>query len=138
MTGVSDDAPPRVHVLVVDDDVMVRGIAVRLLQSMGYLTTDLEGGAEVIDTVVRAKESGRPVDVVLVDLQLEGESGLDVCKRLRAERSEVAVVCMTADSIGHAEAESLLEAGFDGLLEKPFSFRDLGACIDRHAKTRRA
>ena len=76
-------------------------------------------------------EAGRPFDLVLIDLQLGGTNGRDVCRQLRAAGVAIPIVCMSADAIG---AELVRAAGFDGALEKPYSADELRACVERYAR----
>jgi DNA-binding response OmpR family regulator len=114
-------------VLVVDDDSMVRNIAVRLLEAIGCAVSELEDGAGILEEMARAEAARGPIALVLLDLNLRGTSGLDVCRTLRAGGVRIPVVCVSADA---ASAGS----DFDGALRKPFSMTALRECVERHTR----
>ncbi|GIJ51018.1 DNA-binding response regulator [Virgisporangium aliadipatigenens] len=106
-------------VLVVDDDPTVSDVVRRYLERAG-LDVHLAGDGV---SALRAFETGRP-DLVVLDLMLPGIDGLEVCRRMRAARSDVPVVMLTA--LGE-EADRVLglEIGADDYVTKPFSPREL-------------
>jgi DNA-binding response OmpR family regulator len=106
-------------VLVVDDDPTVSDVVRRYLERAG-LDVRLAGDGPA---ALRAFEVDRP-DLVVLDLMLPGIDGLEVCRRMRAARSDVPVVMLTA--LGE-EADRVLglEIGADDYVTKPFSPREL-------------
>jgi two-component system, OmpR family, response regulator len=110
------------HVLVVDDDVELRKLLGEYLERSGFrvsLATDGPG-------MRRALEASPP-DIVVLDLMLPGDSGLTLCRDLRAG-SSLPVIMLTAraDEIDRIVG---LEMGADDYLAKPFSPRELLARI---------
>jgi two-component system, OmpR family, response regulator len=110
------------HVLVVDDDEEIRKLLGEYLQRNGYRVSLATDGKEMR----RALDAGRP-DIVVLDLMLPGESGLTLCRDLRAE-SSLPVIMLTARG---EEIDRIvgLEMGADDYLAKPFSPRELLARI---------
>ena len=110
--------PPPRRVLVVDDDPTVTEVVSGYLDRSGF-TVDL--AADGVTALERAHAA--PPDLVVLDLMLPGLDGLQVCRRLRAERP-VPVVMLTAR--GDEEDRVLgLEVGADDYVTKPFSPREL-------------
>jgi DNA-binding response OmpR family regulator len=112
------------HVLVVDDDDTVASVVVNYLERAGHTTRQLGDGREAIDAI----EAKQP-DLVVLDLMLPGVDGLEVCRRVRADYPEVAVVMLTA----LAEPDDRiagLEVGADDYVTKPFSPRELVLRVD--------
>jgi DNA-binding response OmpR family regulator len=109
-------------VLVVDDEPIVREVAVRYLEQEGYRTLEAGDG----DSARALLEAGAP-SVVVLDLMLPGMDGLALCRWIRA-RSNLPVIMVTA--LGE-EADRLtgLEVGADDYLVKPFSPRELVARV---------
>jgi DNA-binding response OmpR family regulator len=116
------------RVLVVDDDPTIAdSVAVRLKAEGFDVQTAADG-----PTAVTAFRSGRP-DLVVLDVMLPGFDGLEVCRRIQADRP-VPVLMLTARA---EETDMLvgLGVGADDYLTKPFSMRELVARV--HALLRR-
>jgi two-component system phosphate regulon response regulator OmpR len=112
---LTDDAP---HLLVVDDDRRIRDLLSRFLQREGYRVTTARDAAEA-----RAKLDGLAFDLLILDVMMPGESGLEFATALR-RTSQVPILMLTA----RAEAESRiagLEIGADDYVAKPFEAREL-------------
>ncbi len=108
-----------VRVLVVDDDPTVREVVAGYLSRAG-LTVD--EAADGMDALARARHT--PPDLVVLDLMLPSLDGLEVLRRLRAERGNLPVVLLTARG---EESDRVLglEVGADDYVTKPFSAREL-------------
>jgi len=106
------------RVLVVDDEEAIRDAVCYALRSDGYEVDGRETGEEALDAV-RAE----PWDVLVLDVMLPGLSGIEVCRRIRAE-SDVPVLLLTARD---AEVDRVLglESGADDYVVKPFSTPEL-------------
>ena len=106
------------HILVVDDDREIRGLLRDYLEKNGFKATAVGDGVETR----RALERGR-FDLIVLDLMLPHESGLDICRALRAS-SEVPIIMLTA--LGEEVDRVVgLEVGADDYVAKPFSPREL-------------
>ncbi|MDJ0390326.1 response regulator transcription factor [Roseomonas sp. E05] len=114
--------PPEAHILVVEDDGEMRLLISRFLRQNGFRVTGARNGAEMWETL-----GGAPVDLVLLDVMLPGQSGLDLCRGVRA-RSEVPIIMVTARG---EESDRVLglEFGADDYIAKPFSRPELLARI---------
>ena len=84
--------PPARRVLIVDDDRALRFFVAALLEEAGYETDQAGDGLEAL-----RKLEERTADLVLLDINLPGMSGLDVLARARVVAPQVRVVMMTAD-----------------------------------------
>jgi DNA-binding response OmpR family regulator len=117
------------RVLVVDDDLTIADSVAARLRAEGYEVLLAADGP----TAVREFGRGRP-DLVVLDVMLPGFDGLEVCRRIQAERP-VPVLMLTARA---DETDMLvgLGVGADDYLTKPFSLRELAARV--HALLRRA
>ncbi len=106
------------HILVVDDDDRLRGLLHKYLTENGFRVTTAVDAADA-----RAKMGSITFDLVVLDLMMPGESGLDFAQSLRVTNS-VPILMLTAmaetdDRIGG------LEAGADDYLAKPYEPREL-------------
>lgn len=110
------------HILVVDDDIEIRDLLARFLRKHGYRVTGARNGREMRESLAATQ-----VDLVVLDLMLPGESGLDLCREARAT-SLVPIVMLTAmgDDMDRIVG---LEMGADDYLPKPFNPRELLARI---------
>jgi len=110
------------HILVVDDDLEIRDLLQEYLTRNGYRTTAVGEGRGMW----RVLENGQ-VDLIVLDLMLPGEDGLELCRNLRVD-SKVPVIMLTARG---DEMDRILglEMGADDYLPKPFNPRELLARI---------
>ena len=117
------DASPSLRVLVVDDHALVRS-GVRSELTAHAPDLDVVAEADDVEGAIAAVHALRP-DVVLLDVMLPGFDGLEVCRRIQAERP-VPVLMLTARD---DETDMLvgLGVGADDYMTKPFSIRELVA-----------
>jgi len=110
------------HILIVDDDREIRSLLCEYLQKQEYRVTAVADGR-----ALRAElQLARP-DLIVLDVMLPGEDGLQLCRDLRA-RSNVPIIMLTARG---DETDRIvgLEMGADDYLAKPFNPRELLARI---------
>ena len=117
------------RILVVDDDVRLRGLLSRYLAEQGFEVAMLPDARDLDRKLQRD-----PPHLVVLDLMLPGEDGLAVCRRLRAASEMVPIIMLTAKG-GDIDRILGLEMGADDYLAKPFNPRELVARI--HAVLRR-
>lgn len=110
-----DDAP---HLLVVDDDTRIRTLLKQFLSSNGFRVTVAANAAEA-----RRQLAGLDFDLLVVDVMMPGENGVDLTRSLRAAKS-VPILMLTALSETDNRISGL-EAGADDYLPKPFDPREL-------------
>ena len=110
------------HILVVDDNREIRTLLTRFLGGHGYRVSAAKDGAEMM----RMFEAGR-IDLIILDVMLPGEDGLNLCRRVRAG-SATPIIMLTA--VGDETDRIVgLEMGADDYLSKPFNPRELLARI---------
>ena len=113
--GVPDGAP---HLLVVDDDARLRGLLARYLSEAGYRVTAAGSAAEA-----RARMNGLTFDLMILDVMMPGESGLELATSLKQGRP-VPILMLTA--LGEAQDRIRgLESGVEDYMSKPFEPREL-------------
>jgi DNA-binding response OmpR family regulator len=110
------------HILAVDDDPSVRKMIADYLGDNEMRVTTLVSGREIAETMQR-----EAIDLVVLDLRLPGEDGMEIARRLRAE-SHVPIIMLTGRK-DEADRVMGLELGADNYLTKPFSPRELLARI---------
>lgn len=113
--------PPGSRVLVVDDDSAIRKVVGSGLTDAGYEVTLAANGNEALDALATS-----PQDAVILDVMMEGLSGLDVltAMRERPDTDDIPVILLTA----RAETDDMWEgykAGADYYMTKPFEMDEL-------------
>jgi DNA-binding response OmpR family regulator len=121
--------PP--HVLVVDDDPIIRDLIRDYLGSNDLRVTAVADGS-----AMQARLAEDVVDLIVLDLKLKGEDGMALARRLRDE-SQIPIVMLTGRG-EEADRVMGLELGADDYLTKPFSPRELLARIRTVLRRRRA
>ena len=110
------------HIVVVDDEPDVREMVAEYLLLQGYAVSQAEGGQ-----ALRAIMRDRPVDLVILDLAMPGETGFDVARYLRT-CGPVGIIMLTANS-STIDRVVGLEIGADDYVVKPFDLRELLARV---------
>lgn len=112
------------RVLVVEDEeTIATSVARWLTQKHGYEVDTAADGAEAL-----ARAGAHDYDVICLDLNLPLIDGIEVCRRLRAQRFAGRIIMLTARS-GIRERVEGLDEGADDYLVKPFAMSELAARI---------
>jgi DNA-binding response OmpR family regulator len=116
------------EVLIVEDDEVIMGTLAYNLSRNGFGVSQATSGAEALGIVRRL----RP-DLILLDIMLPGESGIEVCERIRERDQEVVIVMIT---VKDAEEDKVrgFEAGADDYMTKPFGMKELVARINANLR----
>jgi DNA-binding response OmpR family regulator len=114
-------------ILVVEDDESIGSGLERVLHSQGYAVRRLTLGRPAL----AAADEG--VGLVILDLGLPDIDGIDVCRRLRAARSDLAILIVTARD-QELDVVAGLDAGADDYLVKPFRLSELLARVRAHMR----
>ena len=114
-------------ILAVDDSRTHLSVIGKHLASAGYLPVLCDNGAEALDLI-----AARGFDLVLLDLEMPGISGIDILAEIRGARetADLPVIVLTGRSDAATEAD-VLRAGADDHVTKPFGFELLAARIER-------
>lgn len=115
-------------ILLVDDDDAFRSAATRLIESLGHEVRAARGAREAY-----AALAAGPVDLVLLDVYMPDEDGLEIIRRLSAEVPDLRVVTITGGGALTPEITLTLAKRLGALdaLPKPFTRDELAATIDR-------
>lgn len=112
---VQDDAP---HLLVVDDDHRIRDLLTRYLNEHGYRVTSAANAA-----AARAAMRGLSYDLLILDVNMPGENGLDLARDLKSKSGPP--ICLLTARAEPSERIEGLEIGVEEYLAKPFDPREL-------------
>jgi len=110
------------RILVVDDEPQIRRIMRTTLTGAGYEVDDAKSGEDALEKV----REYRP-DLVLLDINMPGMGGLEVCRAIRSDTS-IAIIMLTVRN-SEADKVQALDAGADDFVTKPFSTPELLARI---------
>jgi len=118
-----------VSVLLIDDDNFLRHALGVSLGAYGYVVQEAPSGEAGIQAI-----SQKPVDLVLLDVNMMGIDGVETCRRIRASRINAGILMLTV-SDDQDKIIAALEAGADDYVTKPIRFGELVARM--HAVERR-
>jgi two-component system KDP operon response regulator KdpE len=110
------------RILVVDDDPQIRRVMRVTLTGQGYEVDDAKSGDAAVEKLRDAK-----FDLVLLDMNMPGLSGLDTCREIRSH-SEVAIIMLTVRD-SEDDKVAALDAGADDYVTKPYNAPELLARI---------
>jgi two-component system OmpR family response regulator len=113
------------RILVVEDEAPLRADLVEYLSACGHSVTGCEDGA-ALDAAFGAPEAA---EIIILDVNLPGESGFSIAARLR-EHSDVGIVMMTARNLTVDRVVGL-EVGADVYMVKPVDLREMEAQVRR-------
>ena len=116
------------EILIVEDDEMIMGTLAYNLSRQGFGVSQATTGAQAL----RLARKLRP-DLILLDIMLPEESGIEVCKRIRERDQQVVIIMIT---VMDAEEEKVrgFEAGADDYVTKPFGIKELLARVNANLK----
>ena len=126
--ATAEDMP---HVLVVDDDDRLRNLIAKYLGDNGFLVAPASNAEDA-----RRLMQGLAFDLIVLDLMMPGENGLEFAERLR-QKDQTPILMLTAMTESEDRIRGL-EKGGDDYLTKPFEPRELVLRIHNILKRARA
>jgi DNA-binding response OmpR family regulator len=119
------------RIMVVEDEQSIRAVVEYALTDAGFEVVPVSRGDDALRVIAEQQ-----VDLVVLDLMLPGVDGLEVCKRIRAERSTPIIIL----SARGEELDKILglELGADDYVTKPFSPRELVSRVRANLRRARA
>ncbi len=117
------------RILIVDDEPQIRRVLRTTLTSQGYTVAEAKNGDEALEQI----REERP-DLILLDVNMPGRSGLDVCRDIR-RTGDIPIIMLTVRNTERDKVQAL-DAGADDYVVKPFGSEELLARI--RAALRRA
>lgn len=113
------------HILIVEDDERIVSFMQRGLEAEGYTVDTASGKAEAVAYIETL-----PYDLIILDIFLGLDDGLEMCRTLRGQRVRTPILIITAKGTTEIK-EASTEAGADAYLPKPFAFDELISTIVR-------
>jgi two-component system KDP operon response regulator KdpE len=121
--------PENSKLLIVDDEPALRKALRTSLAASGFDVLEARDGGEALALLDRTS-----VDVVLLDINMPGMSGVEVCRRIRDFSGQMGIIMVTVRDSEDDKVQAL-EAGADDFITKPYRLRELVARL--HAMLRR-
>lgn len=113
------------RILVVDDELVIRESLAGWLRRDGYHVSCVSSGEEALETL-----KINSFDILLLDIQMDGISGIDVLKHVKEHFSDIDVIMITAFGSIPSAVQAMKSHAFDYLL-KPFDPDELGVLIEK-------
>jgi two-component system sensor histidine kinase/response regulator len=125
--GAPAETPDALHVLLAEDNPVNQEVARSILERAGHTVTLVENGMDAVGAAL-----GSSFDVILMDLEMPGMSGIEACAEIRRleEGVRVPIVALSAHAMDD-ERDRALAVGMDEYLAKPFRARDLLEVVSR-------
>jgi two-component system KDP operon response regulator KdpE len=109
-------------ILIVDDEPQIRRVLLTTLSSHGYSVMEAKTGDEALEQIRK-----EPPDLILLDVNMPGISGLDTCREIRSQ-GDVPIIMLTVRNTERDKVQAL-DAGADDYVVKPFGSEELMARI---------
>ena len=116
------------EILIVEDDLVILNTLAYNLDRQGFKVHKATTGAEALKLARKVRPN-----LILLDLMLPGEPGIQVCEKIREHDQEVVIVMITAKDAEEDKVRGF-EAGADDYVTKPFGMRELVARINANLK----
>ena len=112
-------------ILLVDNEEMVLGVGVKMLENLGYTVLEAKGGSEAVEVYNENKDE---VDMVILDMIMPEMGGGEAYDRMKEISPNVKVLLSSGYSID-GQASEILRRGCVGFIQKPFSVKELSGRI---------
>ena len=112
-------------ILLVDDEEIVLGVGVKMLENLGYTVLAAKGGREAVEVYNENKDE---VDIVILDMIMPEMGGGEAFDRMKEINSNVKVLLSSGYSID-GQASEILRRGCDAFIQKPFTVKELSGRI---------
>lgn len=114
----------KTHILVVDDEVNTLGSMEFILQARDYEVSLANDGAIALNTILKAKDTRTPIDLLIMDIQMPVVNGLKLIDHLHKLKIELPILIITGYG-NHKLYSELARKGCNHVLDKPISEDDL-------------
>jgi CheY-like chemotaxis protein len=117
------------RVLIMDDEEMIRAVVSQMLGTLGYAVEVAADGEEAIEAYKKARHTGKPFDLVIMDLTIPGGlGGKDTIRKLLDLDPGVKAIVSSGYSNDPIMAE-FEKHGFRGVVRKPYTIRTLSEAV---------
>ena len=131
MNHINEKSPERFHIMVVEDEELIRDMIQQNIEWAGYECTIAKNGIEALEILAR---DSKKVHIIITDIRMPGLSGIELTKKIK-ENYDSDVIVMT----GFAEDfdyEKVIESGASDFFQKPINPKELILRLKRVLKER--
>ncbi|MDA8432345.1 MAG: ATP-binding protein [Nitrospiraceae bacterium] len=118
------------RVLFMDDEVLMRDVAGEMIAVLGHEIQSAADGSAAIEMFRRARDEGRPFDVVILDLTVKGGMGGEEALRHLREIDPFVKAVVSSGYAGNAIVADYRAHGFAAFLNKPYRLEALRECLN--------
>lgn len=118
-------------VLVMDDEEIIRSTAQQMLIRLGYEVVLAADGAQAIERYHEARASGRPIDVLILDLTVPGGMGGEEAMRTLIETAPGVKAVVSSGYSDDPVLGDFRSFGFSGVISKPYDLKELSRVMHR-------
>jgi len=123
--------PKSGHILIMDDEQMIRDLSVETLESFGHTTDTAKDGTEALEKYALAMKKGDPFDIIIMDLTIpDGMGGQEAIAKLLNIDSNAQVIVASGYSNDSAMS-NYAKLGFKARLVKPYQLEELEQTINK-------
>ena len=115
------------RILLADDEELVRNLVYNMLRSLGHKVVVCKDGLEAVELY---RQSWQGIDLVILDMMMPRMNGRDAFIKMRSINRDIKALLISGFSI-EGEAQSLIDAGMKGFLQKPFNFSDFAKTVEK-------
>jgi two-component system cell cycle sensor histidine kinase/response regulator CckA len=119
-----DNLQTKDTILLVDDEPVVLDVGALMVKKLGYNVLQAANGMEANQIF---RDNVDDICLVILDMILPDESGIDTCKKLKEIKSDVKV--LYTSGLGSAQNGNGLGCDFDGFLQKPLRIEELSSML---------
>jgi len=129
---ISGGSPVRTgKVLIMDDEAIIRDVAGELIKALGYKVEFSAHGEEAIDKYLKANQTGKPFDLVILDLTIRGGiGGAETIRRLMEIDPGVKAIASSGYS-DDDNSQNHQKKGFKAFLKKPYNVDELQKVLSK-------
>jgi CheY-like chemotaxis protein len=113
------------HILLVDDEKVLRDVGLKMLGELGYKASICSNGKEAVELY---KKSWKSIDLVILDMVMPVMDGKDSFLAMRKINPDISALLASGYSID-GEAQGILDVGVKGFIQKPFKSDQLSRKI---------
>ncbi|HUU28813.1 MAG TPA: response regulator [archaeon] len=118
------------RILLMDDEELIRNVAGNMLEYLGHSVEFAGNGAEALNLYRKAKEAGRPFDVVILDLTVPGGMGGQEAMQKLLEMDPQVKAIVSSGYSTHPVLSDFSKYGFSAVVFKPYKTEELGQVVN--------